>query len=101
MYCTGDLVNYEVKNAIIQRDDLDESFELIDPKGLFKDKKVLVAIDSDTLITVQLLIKAILRNDFKNWKEISELNNIKNVSSLFVNLGYKREEIAELLRNLE
>ena len=94
-------MNYEVKNAIIQRDDLDESFELIDPNGLFKNKEILVAIDSDTLITVQLLIKSILRNDFKKWKEITELNDAENVSSLFVKLGYKREEIAELLRSLE
>ena len=58
-------MSYEVKNAIIQRDALDESFELVDPNGVFKDKEVLVAIDSDTLLTVQILIKSILRNDFK------------------------------------
>jgi len=92
---------YEVKNAIIQRDDLDESFELIDPNGLFKDKKVLIAVDSDTLITVQLLIKAILRNDFKKWKEITELSDTENAASLFVKLGYKREEIVELLKGLD
>ena len=92
---------YEVKNAIIQKDDLDESFELIDPYGLFKDKKVLIAVDSDTLITVQLLIKSILRNDFKKWKEITELNDTEKASSLFVKLGYKREEIVELLKDLE
>ena len=94
-------MTYEVKNAIIQRDALDESFELVDPKGLFKDKDVLVAIDSDTLLTVQILIKSILRNDFKKWKEITELNDTENVSSLFVKLGYKREEIAELLKSIE
>lgn len=92
---------YEVKNAIIQRDSLDESFELIDPKGFFKNDEVLVAIDSNTLITVQLLIKSILRNDFKKWKEITELKDDEDISSLFVKLGYKREEIAELLRSLE
>lgn len=92
---------YEVKNAIIQRDSLDESFELIDPKGLFKDKEVLIAIDSDTLITIQLLINSILKNDFKKWNEITRLENDDNISSLFVKLGYGREEIAELLKNLE
>lgn len=92
---------YEVKNAIIQRDALDESFELIDPNGIFKDKDVLIAIDSDTLITVQLLIKSILKNDFKNWNEISELKDNEPISNLFVRLGYKREEIAELLKSLE
>jgi len=94
-------VSYEVKNAIIQRDALDESFELVDPNGFFKDKEVLVAIDSDTLLTVQILIKSILRNDFKKWKEITELNNSENISNLFLKLGYKREEIAELLRSIE
>lgn len=97
----GDLVVYEVKNAIIQRDALDESFELIDPKRLFKDKEVLIAIDSDTLITIQLLISSILRNDFKKWNEITELENNENISNLFVKLGYEREEIAELLKSLE
>ena len=94
-------MNYELKNAIIQRDALDESFELIDPKGLFKDKEILVAIDSDTLITVQLLIKSILRNDFKKWKEITELNDNEGISSLFVKLGYEKEEISELLDSLK
>ena len=94
-------MSYEVKNAIIQRDALDESFELVDPNGFFKDKEVLVAIDSDTLLTFQILVKSILRNDFKKWKEITELNNSENISSLFVKLGYKREEIAELLRSVE
>ena len=94
-------MSYEVKNAIIQRDALDESFELVDPNGFFKDKEVLVAIDSDTLLTVQILIKSILRNDFKKWKEITELNNSENISNLFLKLGYKREEIAELLRSIE
>ncbi|MBZ9571675.1 hypothetical protein KQY27_08965 [Methanobrevibacter sp. TMH8] len=92
---------YEVKNAIIQRDALDESFELIDPKGLFKNEEVLVAIDSNTLITIQLLIKSILINDFKKWNEITELKDNEDISSLFVKLGYTREEIAKLLKSLE
>lgn len=92
---------YEVKNAIIQRDALDESFELIDPKGIFKDKDILVAIDSDTLITVQLLIKSILKNDFKKWNEIAELDEDEPISNLFARLGYKREEVGELLKDLE
>jgi len=92
---------YEVKNAIIQRDALDESFELIDPKGFFKNEDVLVAIDSDTLITIQLLIKSILKNDFKKWNEINELNDDENISNLFVKLGYKREEVTELLKEIK
>ena len=94
-------MSYEVKNAIIKRDYFDESFELVDPNGFFEDNDVLVAIDSDTLITIQLLIRSILRNDFKKWEEITELNDSENISSLFIKLGYKKEEIAELLRSLE
>jgi hypothetical protein len=97
----GDSVVYKVKNAIIQRDALDESFELIDPKGFFKEKDILVAIDSDTLITIQLLIRSILKNDFKRWNEINELSDNESISNLFVKLGYKREEVAELLKELE
>ncbi|RBQ23709.1 hypothetical protein ALNOE001_07750 [Candidatus Methanobinarius endosymbioticus] len=92
---------YEVKNAIIQRNALDESFELIDLNGIFKDKDVLIAIDSDTLITIQLLIRSILNNDFKKWNEITELNNNESISNLFVKLGYKREEVAKLLNDLD
>jgi hypothetical protein len=47
------------------------------------------------------LIKSILKNDFKKWSEISELNENESISNLFVKLGYKREEIAELLKSLE
>lgn len=58
-------MSYEIKNAIIQRDALDESFWINWSKWTFKEKDILIAIDSDTLITIQLLIKSILRNDFK------------------------------------
>ena len=94
-------MSYEVKNAIIKRDSFDESYELVDPNGFFRDKDVLVAIDSDTLITIQLLITSILRNDFKKWEEITELNDDENISRLFVKLGYEKEEIAELLKGLK
>jgi len=94
-------MSYEIKNAIIQRDALDESFELIDPNGFFKEKDILIAIDSDTLITIQLLIKSILKNDFKKWNEIDELDDEESIANLFVKLGYKREEVAELLKTLE
>jgi hypothetical protein len=94
-------MSYEIKNAIIQRDALDESFELIDPNGFFKEEDILIAIDSDTLITIQLLIKSILRNDFKKWNGINELTDGESIANLFVKLGYKREEVAELLKSLE
>ena len=42
-----------------------------------------------------------MTNPLKKWKEITELNSGENISSLFVKLGYKREEIAEILRSIE
>ena len=93
-------MTYEIKNAIIQRDSLDESFNLVDPKGYFDDKEVLVAIDGDTLITIQLLINSIIKNDFKKWKKINNNNSIKPASKLFIELGYSREELTKLIEEL-
>lgn len=92
---------YEIKKAIIHRDNIDENFELIDPEEHFNDKKVLVAIDGDTLITVQLLINSIIKNDFKKWKKISKKDIPDSVSQLFVNLGYSREELSKLMEDLD
>ena len=95
-------MTYEIKNAIIQRDNSDENFNLVDPKGYFKDKKVLVAIDGDTLITVQLLINSILKNDFKKWKKIKNSNNFSDsISKLFIELGYSREDLTKLIKDSE
>jgi hypothetical protein len=94
-------VTYEIKNAIIRRDSLDESFNLVDPKGYFENKDVLIAIDGDTLITVQLLINSIIKNDFKKWKKIKNDNDFsESVSNLFIKLGYSREELAKLIQEL-
>lgn len=41
-------------------------------EGYFNGKEILVAIDGDDLITIQLLVNAIVNNDFKNWEEIRE-----------------------------
>ncbi|MCL2157091.1 MAG: hypothetical protein FWH54_03615 [Methanobrevibacter sp.] len=95
-------MTYEIKNAIIQRDSIDESFNLVDPKGFFKDKEVLIAIDGDTLITVQLLINSILKNDFKKWKKIKNGKDFSDsVSKLFVELGYSRDDLTKLIKELE
>jgi len=94
-------MTYEIKNAIIQRDSLDESFNLVDPKGYFEDKEVLVAIDGNTLITFQLLINSIIKNDFKKWKKIENNNDFPEpVSKLFIELGYSRDELTKLLEEL-
>ena len=94
-------MTYEIKNAIIQRDSLDESFNLVDPKGYFDDKEVLVAIDGDTLITIQLLIKSIVKNDFKKWKILKNNNDLSgSISELFIKLGYSRDELTKLIEEL-
>ncbi|MDR2966722.1 MAG: hypothetical protein LBU74_02095 [Methanobacteriaceae archaeon] len=95
-------MTYEIKNAIIQRDNLDESFNLVDPKGYFKDEKVLVAIDGDTLITIQLLINSIIKNDFKKWKKIKNSNDFSDsLSKIFLKLGYSRKDLTKLIKDLE
>lgn len=94
-------MTYEIKNAIIQRDSLDESFNLVDPKGYFEDKEVLVAIDGDTLITIQLLLNSIVKNDFKKWKKIKNNNDLSDsFSKLFLELGYSREKLTKLIEEL-
>ncbi|MDR1820377.1 MAG: hypothetical protein LBR15_09070 [Methanobrevibacter sp.] len=90
---------FEIKHGLMKRDSLDESFELIDPDNYFSDEEVLIAIDSDTLISIQILVKSILNNDFKKWKEIDN-GDINVLSNIFLKLGYKKEEIANILSSL-
>ncbi|OWT33279.1 hypothetical protein BGI41_03175 [Methanobrevibacter sp. 87.7] len=93
-------MSYKINNAIIKRDsDGSNKFNLIDSNGEFKDKDVLVAIDSDDLITIQLLINAIIDNDFERWNRI-EVNESESLKNLFVKLGYTREELLELLKEI-
>ena len=93
-------MTYEVKNAIMQGDSSGENFKLIDPEGYFKNRDVLIAIDSDTLITIQILIKSILKNDFKKWNEITNFSDSESIASLFIKLGYTKEEVAKFLNEL-
>ena len=89
---------YKIKNAIIKKDNDTGKFDLIDQDNAFNNKEVLVAIDSDDLITIQLLINAIINNDFKMWNEIGSINQGDSVKNLFIKLGYGREDIARLLK---
>ena len=57
-----------------------------------------VAIKSDDLITIQLLINSILHNDFKRWSELGVVPETEPVKSLFVRLGYSKADIASLLK---
>ena len=71
---------------------------LIDPENVFKDEDAFIAVKSDDLITLQLLINGILKNDFKSWRELGAIPENEPLKSLFVRLGYSREDIAKLLK---
>ena len=88
---------YKIDNAIIKKDSKGNII-LIDPEENFKDSNAFVAIKSDDLITIQLLINAILKNDFKNWKEITGFTDKEPIKALFVRLGYTKEQMAEMLK---
>ncbi|KZX10580.1 hypothetical protein [Methanobrevibacter curvatus] len=92
---------FEIKHGLIKRDSLDESFELYDKNGYFEDDEVLVAIDTDTLISIQILIHTISENKFKKWNKIKKTKEIEDISSLFLKLGYKREDVIKFLKQLE
>jgi hypothetical protein len=88
---------YKIDNAIIKRE-RDGRISLIDPENVFGDVDAFVAVKSEDLITIQLLINGILTNDFKNWKELGSIPDNEPLKSLFVRLGYSREDIATMLK---
>ena len=87
---------YKIDNAILKKDKTG-NVTLIDPENVFKDEDAFVAIKSDDLITIQLLINSILHNDFKRWSELGVVPE-EPVKSLFVRLGYSKADIASLLK---
>ncbi|MDD2643831.1 MAG: hypothetical protein PHC65_04045 [Methanobacteriaceae archaeon] len=91
-------MSYKIKNAIIKWDKSAGKFDLVDPERYFNGKEILVAIDGDDLITIQLLVNAIVKNDFKNWKEIHGKKPDDSIKNLLLKLGYQKEEIAKMLR---
>ena len=88
---------YKIDNAIIKRN-MDGGISLIDPENVFGDVDAFIAVKSEDLITIQLLINGILSNDFKNWKELGSIPDNEPLKSLFVRLGYSREDIATMLK---
>lgn len=88
---------YKIDNAILKKDKTGR-VTLIDPENVFKDEDAFVAIKSDDLITIQLLINSILHNDFKRWSELGVVPETETVKSLFVRLGYSKADIASLLK---
>ncbi len=88
---------YKIDNAIIKKD-RNGKVTLIDPENVFGDEDAFIAVKSDDLITIQLLINAIIKNDFKSWKELGSIPETEPIKSLFVRLGYSREDIANMLK---
>ena len=91
-------MSYKIRNAIIKWDKTAGKFDLVDPEGYFNGKEILVAIDGDDLITIQLLVNAIVNNDFKNWEEIRERSPNDSIKNLLLKLAYGKDEIAQMLR---
>ena len=90
---------YKIDNAIIKKD-RNGRVTLIDPENVFGDEDAFIAVKSDDLITIQLLINAIMKNDFKSWKELGSIPETEPIKSLFVRLGYSKEDIANMLKEL-
>ena len=88
---------YKIDNAIVKKD-RNGNLTLIDPENVFKDEDAFIAIKSDDLITIQLLINGILSNDFQSWRELGVVPDDEPLKSLFVRLGYSKEDIAQLLK---
>ena len=88
---------YQIDNAIVKKDK-NGKLTLIDPEGHFYDEDAFIAIKSDDLITIQLLINSILNNDFMRWRELGMVPESEPVKSLLPRLGYSREDIAQLLK---
>ena len=88
---------YKIDNAIVKKD-RDGRITLIDPNNVFKDEDAFIAVKSDDLITIQLLINGILHNDFKSWRELGVIPENEPLKSLFVRLGYSKEDVANLLK---
>ena len=55
---------YKINSAIVKKDEKTGKYDLIDTEGKYGVEEILMVIDSDDLITMQLLINAILNNDF-------------------------------------
>ena len=90
-------MTYKIDNAIIKKDKSGR-ITLIDPENVFADEDAFIAVKSEDLITIQLLINSIMKNDFQNWKELGKIPQNEPLKSLFVRLGYSRQDIARLLK---
>jgi hypothetical protein len=90
---------YKIDNAIVKKD-IAGNLTLIDPDNIFEDEDAFIDVKSDDLITIQLLINGILKNDFKSWRELGVIPENDPLKSILVRLGYSKEDIANLLKDL-
>lgn len=88
---------YKIDNAIVKRD-VKGNIILIDPDNVFEEEDAFIAIKSEDLITIQLLINGIMKNDFKSWRELGVIPETEPLKSLFVRLGYSKEDIANMIK---
>ena len=88
---------YKIDNAIVKRD-VKGNIILIDPDNVFEKEDAFIAIKSEDLITIQLLINGIMKNDFKSWRELGVIPDTEPLKSLFVRLGYSKEDIATMIK---
>ena len=88
---------YKIDNAIVKRD-VQGNIILIDPDNVFENEDAFIAIKSEDLITIQLLINGIMKNDFKSWRELGVIPETEPLKSLFVRLGYSKEDIATMIK---
>ena len=88
---------YKIDNAIIKKD-RSGRITLIDPDNVFGEEDAFIAVKSEDLITIQLLINSIMNNDFQNWKELGKIPENEPLKTLFVRLGYSRDDISKLLK---
>ena len=88
---------YKIDNAIVKKD-VNGNIILIDPDNVFEEEDAFIAIKSDDLITIQLLINGIMKNDFKSWRELGAIPETEPLKSLFVRLGYSKEDIANMIK---
>ena len=91
------IMAYKIENAIVKKE-ISGKISLIDPDNVFADEDAFIAIKSDDLITIQLLINGIMKNDFKNWKELGVIPDNEPLKTLFVRLGYSREDITRMIK---
>ena len=88
---------YKIDNAIVKKD-VKGNIILIDPDNVFEEEDAFIAIKSEDLITIQLLINGIMKNDFKSWRELGVIPETEPLKSLFVRLGYSKEDIANMIK---